>query len=166
MPQSFEIRRATPLDGEVVGRVLSASFGTLLSGHYPVAVLAGAVPAMSAAQPGLLSSGRYFIAFAGDVPAAVGGWSHEAPGPGGGIEPGLGHVRHVASHPDQIRRGAARAIMERVLEDALAGGCNEIDCLSTLNAVPFYAMLGFRVLGEEAIDFGGGVSFPAVRMRR
>ena len=49
---------------------------------------------MTRANPGLLASGTYYVAESRDsLIVGCGGWTRESP-VDGGIEPGLGHIRH------------------------------------------------------------------------
>ena len=49
---------------------------------------------------------------------------------------------------------------------AKASGMMELACQSTLTAVPFYESMGFEQLGGMTVPLAGGITFPAVRMRR
>ena len=164
MQPTVTIRRAQPGDLAAVDRLLSRSYPRLLAADYPPSVMVLAVPIIARARPELLASGRYFLAVdaTGRVVAA-GGWSA-----GGarfaelGVE--LGQVRHVATDPDVARQGIGRRLMREVMDDAARAGVRRMECLSTRTAVPFYAALGFRALGETEVPLAPGIVFPAVRM--
>jgi GNAT superfamily N-acetyltransferase len=164
MQPTVTIRRARPGDLAAVDRLLARSYPRLLAADYPPSVMVLAVPIIARARPELLASGRYLVALdaAGTVVAA-GGWSI-APPVGGAALGYLGHVRHVATDPDVVRQGIGRRLMHEVMADAAQAGVRRMDCLSTRTAVPFYAALGFRVLGETEVPLRPGISFPAVRM--
>ncbi|KAF0115622.1 MAG: N-acetyltransferase GCN5 [Rhodobacteraceae bacterium] len=159
------IRRAHPGDLAAVDRLLARSYPRLLAADYPPSVMVLAVPIIARARPELLASGRYLLALdaAGTVIAA-GGWSLGRPGGEVGTVADLGHVRHVATDPDVVRKGIGRRLMTEVMADAARVGVRRMDCLSTRTAVPFYAVLGFRVVGETEVPLGPGIGFPAVRM--
>ena len=131
-----------------------------------------ALPIIARARPELLASGRYYLAFSGvGRLLGAGGWSAAAPGPSDrpeGREAGgrIGHVRHVATDPMALRQGVARAVMQAVFDAALGAGVTRMECLSTRTAVPFYAAIGFRVLGSVDVPLRAGIVFPAVRMIR
>ena len=40
------------------------------------------------------------------------------------------------------------------------------DCLSTRTAVPFYAAVGFSLVGPVEVPIVPGMRFPALRMQR
>jgi GNAT superfamily N-acetyltransferase len=168
MSQTLILRRARPADLSAVDVLLSRSYPRLLAADYPPSVLVLAVPRIARAQPALLASGTYFLAEdgAGRVVGA-GGWTPAAPGRAGGLgrmEQRIGHVRHVATDPDMVRQGVGRQLMTRVMQDARAVGVEVLECASTRTAVPFYAALGFRTLGDLVVSLGPGVEFAAVRM--
>lgn len=162
MPAS-RLHIATPADAEAVERVLARSYGTLYRGWYTDEALAAALPAMTRANPALLSSGRYFVVESDGAARACGGWS--AVGPGGGTTPGLAHVRHFATDPDYLSRGFGAAILRRCLDEAAAEGCAEIETISSLAAEAFYARHGFRQIAVVRQPMGA-VSFSCVKMRR
>lgn len=165
MQPTITIRRAHPGDLAAVDRLLARSYPRLLAADYPPSVMVLAVPIIARARPELVASGRYLVAVtaAGTVVAA-GGWSAGPLQGGAGPVAGPGHVRHVATDPDVVRRGIGRRLMQEVLADAVRAGVRRMECLSTLTAVPFYAALGFRVVGETDVPLRPGISFPAVRM--
>jgi GNAT superfamily N-acetyltransferase len=170
MQTPIVIRPATPTDMAAVDALLARSYPRLLAADYPPSVLVTAVPIIARARPELLASGRYFVALAGRVAVGAGGYSLAAPGarggPEGASEAGTAHIRHVATDPDHLRRGIARALMARIFAAAAAEGAVRFDCLSTRTAVPFYASVGFAVLGEVEVPLAPGIGFPAVRMIR
>ncbi|QYK40549.1 MAG: GNAT family N-acetyltransferase [Paracoccaceae bacterium] len=164
MTLSLTVRTARPADLAAVDLLLSRSYPRLLADDYPPSVLVTALPLISRAQPGLLASGRYFVVMAGDRVAGAGGYSL-APPQGRG-EPGVGHIRHVATDPGLVRQGVGAALMAQIFAQAAAEGVQRFDCLSTRTAVPFYAAQGFRVAGEVEVRLAPGIGFPAVRMVR
>jgi GNAT superfamily N-acetyltransferase len=119
-----------------------------------------------------LVSGRYFVAVDADTGRLIGagGYSLAPPAPQGVAhgprEEQTGHIRHVVTDPDALRRGVGRAVMNCVMTTAMADGVTEFDCLSTRTAQPFYAALGFHTMAEVNVPLAPGIDFPAIRMRR
>ena len=103
----MEIRTARPEDADAVSNVLTASYAVLLQNDYDPETLVPALSFMGKAQPDLLASGTFYLAHIGGRLAACGGWTANAPGGGNGGKPGVGHIRHFATHPDMVRRGAS-----------------------------------------------------------
>ena len=159
------IRAATPADREMLDGLIAASYATLDDGLYDRPALAAAMPAMSKANPKLLGSGTYYIVEIDGEPAACGGWTREAPHTGM-IEDGVGHIRHFATHPAHLRKGAARALLDHCLAEAAAAGIRLMKSQSTLLAEPFYAAAGFRRVAAAKAEMAPGIELPVVQMER
>lgn len=158
------VRTARPEDADAVSALLAASYGRLLEAAYDRDLLAEALPLMTEANPALLAAPTYYLALDGAAAVGCGGWTADRPGDGG-IEPGLGHLRHFAVHPDRTGEGIGRALFARCLASARAAGVRRFEVLATLNAREFYGALGFAP--REATDVAmGGTAFPALRMVR
>ena len=172
MALTLTLRSARLSDLSAVDLLLSRSYPRLLAADYPPSVMVTALPIIARARPELLTSGRYYLAFGPEGQLlGAGGWSAAAPGPSDQPEGragavAFGHVRHVATDPVAVRQGVARAVMQAVFDAALAAGVTQMECLSTRTAVPFYAAIGFRVLGPVEVPLRAGIVFPAMRMIR
>ncbi|MDU8910268.1 GNAT family N-acetyltransferase [Aestuariicoccus sp. MJ-SS9] len=126
-------------------------------------MLVTAVPLIARAQPALLASGQFLVAAQEGVIVGAGGWSMQAPGGRPGAR-GVGHIRHVATDPDYLRRGVGRMLLQQVLFQARASGMMQMQCQSTLTAVPFYQAMGFVQQAEIEIALRPGIPFRAVFM--
>lgn len=152
------IRPSTAADKDAISEMARACYGTLLAGAYAPQVLAAALPHMANVTVGLASCGTYFVAEQDGVIVGAAGWTD---GPQGA------ELRKVAVHPDHIRRGIARALMEHVQASARAAGQAVLHCSASLNAVPFYAALGYVETGRIVIEIGQkDMVFEAVTMHR
>ena len=155
--QTLTLRPAVLADLSAVDRLLSRSYPRLLARDYPPSVIVLAVPIIARARPELLASGRYWLAETAEGQVlGAGGWS--------GAQGGWAEVRHVATDPDAVRQGVGRLVVEWVMEEARKAGHGGMGCLSTRTAVPFYAALGFRVVGPVTVPLRAGIEFPAIRM--
>jgi GNAT superfamily N-acetyltransferase len=164
MAQTLSLRRSTMADIAAVDRLLQNSYPALLRPDYPPSVMVLALPIITRARPELLGSGRYFVVE--DEEGRLlggGGWSVGSP-TDHSDSAGMGHIRHVATDRDHLRRGIGRMVMERIFRDAEAEGTRWLNCLSTRTAVPFYAALGFRAVFPVDVTLRPGISFPAIRM--
>ena len=165
------LRVANPSDRDAISALLRRSYPVLLAPDYDAETLAAALPHMTDARPELVGSGRYFLAEAGTghggqcTLLSAGGWSTDHHGTGT-ITPGEGHVRHVVTDPAALRRGLARIIVGRCIDEARQAGLRRLTCHSTLTAVPFYAALGFADDSPGTVILPGGTRLPAVRMTR
>jgi N-acetylglutamate synthase-like GNAT family acetyltransferase len=160
---AIKVRPTVAADLEAVSRVLTASYSTLLAADYLPETLAFIVPLISRAKSDLVSSGTYFAVEENGYMIAVGGWTKTRPGTNELIE-GLGHIRHVASDPAHLRKGAAKLIINHCFADARGAGIRQMECLSTRTAVPFYAKCGFEMIAEKEV-LVAGVVFASVEMK-
>ena len=162
----MRLRIAMPEDAEAVASVLRPSCTELMAGAYPPDLLERTLPAITRANPVLLSSGRYYLVETrSGQPAGCGGWSPDPPGRADD-DPERAHIRHFATHPAWTRRGVGRLLYERCAADAGAAGFILFEAWASLNGESFYASLGFRSLGRIDAAMPGGVLFPAIRMER
>ena len=165
MPRAeITIRIATPDDLDVLGQVIAASYATLDDGSYEPERIAAAMPVISKANPVLLASGTYFVAEVDGEAAGCGGWTFGKPGTGEIVE-GVAHIRHFATHPAHLRKGVARALLDRCLHDAAKAGATLMKSQSTLPAERFYASAGFRRVGPIEVQVGQ-TAMPAIDMER
>ena len=86
----------------------------------------------------LLEQGRYFVAERAGERIGVGGWSPDS------LEADLAWIRYLFVHPDHVRRGIGRRLVEVAERAAAAAGRPRLEVWSSLNAVPFYTALGYR----------------------
>lgn len=160
------IRPSAASDIPAVDALLARSYPALLSRDYPASVLVTALPLISKARPELVTCGTYYVAEADDgALLAAGGWTRKTPEGGAGTGD-TGHVRHVVTHPNHVRKGLARKILTHCLSMALADGVECMVCQSTRTAVPFYRSMGFAERGAVEITLRPGVGFPAMEMIR
>ena len=161
---SFATRPARPEDENTVTALLEASYPQLMPEAYSDDVLAAALPAMTRANLDLLASGTFHVAEHEDRVIGCGGWTAERPG-NGEVVPGLGHVRHFATHPDWTGRGVGKAIFQTCRLEAGEAGIVTFECYASLNAEKFYAALGFIVVEPFVVELKPGLRFDSLLMR-
>ena len=159
------IRVATPRDASAVGALLRESYPILMRPAYGEA-LSAVLDAMVRANPELLRSGSYYVAESehGRIVGA-GGWTRERPDDGA-VESSCAHLRHFATHPHWCRHGVARRIYNLCEVRAREAGVRYLECYSSLNAVAFYAALGFESVARIDVPMGEGRNLAGVLMRR
>lgn len=160
----LRIRPAGPEDADLVTAVLTASYGALWRGHYTDADLEAVLPLVTLAQPRLLASHRFFLVFAGGQAAGCGGWSEDVPGKPGHVVEGTGHIRHFGVDPAHLRKGIGHMLYRACCDQAVQAGIVRLEAWSSLQAVPFYQRLGFRIIEPFAIEMGNGMRLASVRM--
>ena len=164
--RKFALRIATPQDEASITELLETSYPELMSSSYDAAALVDALAVMTRASPALLASGTYYVAESEDqVTVGCGGWTRERPGTTE-TEPGLGHVRHFATHPSWIGEGIGRSIYSICEKQARSAGVQRLECYSSLNAVGFYAALGFRPVRRIEVHLSPSVRLPGILMER
>ena len=162
----FELRAAVPADEAAVTQLLEVSYGQLMPAAYERARLDAFLPLIVKAQPELLASDTYYLVVTSeDEVIGAGGWTKERPGTGD-IDAGTGHIRHVATHPKWTGRGVGRMIIDHCAAVARSAGIERFACCSSLNAVDFYAHLGFKEVRPVDIPMGGGLIMPSLLMER
>ena len=166
MAIEFTIRLATMDDEEAVSEVLRASYPALMAPAYDEEDMARALPLMTQANPKLLSAQTFRLAETEDgVVVGCGGWTPQRPGTGK-ITPGLGHVRHFATHADWIGRSVGRLIYAACEDEARSSGIHRLQCYSSLNAQGFYSALGFKPVRRFNLRMGRNLKLPSVLMER
>lgn len=156
----YHVRASSKADLAAVDALLARSYPKLLKADYPPSILVTALPLISRAQPQLLNCGTYYVAEEEGEILGAGGWTRDKQ------DPARGHIRHVVCDDRHLRRGIARALLERCFETARAAGVTEMECWSTRTAERFYQAIGFRTLGPMDVQLAGGISFPSLRMMR
>lgn len=163
MPQPLVLRLANIHDSAAVSAVLSASYTQLFAGWYEQDLLAAILPMIGTAKPDLLESGSYFVACREDTVIACGGWTRIDPATRQET-PGIGHIRHIATHPDHLRQGAASALLRHSIAHAQAAGMHRLDCMSSLPAAGFYRALGFGEDRPVSLQLGAKLNVPSIYM--
>jgi len=160
----WSIRTAEPSDEAGVEALLAVSYADLMADRYEPALLERVLPLITRANPALLESGTWFVAESSDgAIIGCGGWTPERPD-SGEVETTLGHVRHFATDPGWTGRGIGRAIHNRSCEQAIAAGIERFICYASLNALDFYAALGFRSIRRIDVPIAADLRFPAMLM--
>lgn len=161
----IRVRVANPNDAMAVQQVLEASYPALMPQSYDTALLARALPVITRPNPKLLSSGTYFLAEIDGSPVGCGGWSPEPPG-SEEVVAGLAHIRHFATEAKSIGKGVGRSLYLACEDSAKSHGVKRFECLSSLNAEPFYRCLGFERVEALGVVMPNDVVFPSIRMVR
>lgn len=68
--------------------------------------------------------------------------------------------------PEVARRGVGTALVTEIERIAKARGLTRLDLESSINAEPFYAALGYTVVGRGEHVFRSGIRMAAARMRK
>ena len=78
----------------------------------------------------------------------------------------IGRIRKLAVHPAAARRGLGRHMVEDAERRARDAGCMRFIVRSSLNAVPFYEHLGYRVTSHGVVPTAAGIDIPMTMMEK
>lgn len=81
-------------------------------------------------------------------------------------DPEIGRIRKLAVHPAVARQGLGRHMVEDAEQRASDAGCKRFIVRASINAVPFYERLGYRVTEFGTMKAGGDVDIPMAMMRK
>jgi len=176
MSDALTIRIATEADLDPLRALMTLSID-----RGQAAVLTPAQIVASRAVMGLdtqlVRDGTYFVVEEGGVPVGCGGWSRRATLYGGDHstdlrDPALldpandaARIRAMYTHPDHVRRGIGRMILDHCEQAARAQGFAAVELMGTAGGVPLYASCGYQPI-ERADAEVDGVSVPLTRMRK
>jgi GNAT superfamily N-acetyltransferase len=85
----------------------------------------------------LVGEGGFWVAEQDRRLLGVGGWSPDS------LEADLAWIRYLFVHPQEVRRGIGRRLVEQAERAAVAAGRPRLRVWSSLNAVGFYRAIGF-----------------------
>jgi GNAT superfamily N-acetyltransferase len=108
----------------------------------------------------LLADGQFFVAERAGERLGVGGWSPDA------LETGLAWIRYLFVHPDHVRCGIGRRLVEVAEAAAIGAGRTRFQVWSSLNAVAFYEALGYRRVRAARWPVRQSVELDYVLMRK
>jgi GNAT superfamily N-acetyltransferase len=121
----------------------------------------------------LIDDGTYYVIEVDGHLAGCGGWSRRATLYGSDHSAGrdahlldpetdAARIRAMYTHPDFVRRGVGRRILEVCEEAAAAEGFRKLSLMGTMAGQPLYLAYGFEIVVD--VDIGGTVSIPAAQM--
>ncbi|MDZ7282191.1 GNAT family N-acetyltransferase [Sphingomonas sanguinis] len=176
MTGGLTIRLASETDLEALRDLMTLSID-----HGQAAVLTPAQIVASRSVMGLdtqlVRDGTYFVVEDHNVPVGCGGWSRRATLYGGDHstdlrDPALldpakdaARIRAMYTHPDHVRRGIGRMILDACEQAARADGFAAVELMGTAGGVPLYTACGYEPI-ERADTQVDGVDVPLTRMRK
>ena len=155
-PPPIHVRRATDADAEDMFRVHVESILRLCAKDYtPEQIRAWIDPKHPDNYRKAMREGEtHFVATAGRE--VIGFACHIG-----------GEVNAVYVHPDHVRRGAGRALLAAIEQNAAAHGVHHLELNSTITSVSFYERNGFRQLREKLHTLKpSGVQLECIRMAK
>jgi GNAT superfamily N-acetyltransferase len=122
----------------------------------------------------LIEDATYFCVFDQDILVGCGGWSRRSTLYGGNHSAGRNadlldpkkdraRIRAMYTHPDHVRRGIGKMIINAGEEAARREGFTALEMAATLAGVPFYKNCGYEI-ESEWLDENGSVPVPLCTM--
>ena len=170
---TFTHRLATRADLPVLHTLMTRSIRRLIRAYLDEAGVEASFEIMGV-DTQLIDDGTYFVIELDAAIVGCGGWSrratlfgadHSAGRDARLLDPSTepARVRAMYTHPDFVRRGIGRLILD-LCEDAARGhGFTRVELMGTLAGASLYAACGYEVL-ERLSDDRGGVAVPLLRM--
>jgi GNAT superfamily N-acetyltransferase len=170
MKFGITIRTADRSDRDALRALQALSLRTLAAPYYDSAALEAFI-AMGTMYDALLDDGTFFAVHDGAVLIGCGGWSSRIPDYAKFTKdavPGQedATVRSVFVHPDWVRRGIGRRIMEKVEADIARAGFDQASLLSAFSGVPLYRRLGWRSGDAVTLELPGGFKLAGIEMHK
>lgn len=171
----FTIRIAEERDVDAIRSLMELAINQLQRGYLTPEQIEASKAGMGLDRL-LIDDGTYFCVLEEDELVGCGGWSRRATLYGGnhsaGRDPRLldpaterARIRAMYTHPDHVRKGIGRLILD-VSEKAAAGeGFGEIEMAATMAGKPFYERCGY-VVESEWFDENGAVPVPLATMTK
>lgn len=173
---SFTSRLANYNDIEPIKTLMVQSMDVLLK-----EVLTPAQVAKSNASMGLdtqlLDDQTYFLIYDQDTLVGCGGWSRRRTLYGGNHTAGRDNaladpltepakIRAMYTHPNHIRRGVGRLLLELGENAARAEGFQTIVLGATASGILLYQKCGYEEIEDLAVPDADGVTVPIILMRK
>ena len=171
---SLILRLAAPEDLPALRDLMNAAIGELLNPFLSPAEVAASYEVMGLDSQ-LVADGTYFIVEDSAALAGCGGWSRRATLFGGDHSAGrdaalldpsrdAARVRAMYTHPDHVRKGVGRLILDACERAAAGEGFTRCEMAATLAGEPLYRACGYLEIERFVASTSGGVEVPLVRM--
>jgi GNAT superfamily N-acetyltransferase len=172
----FSHRLARMDDVPVLKGLMEHSIAELLKPYLPPEGVEASFAIMGL-DTQLIADETYFIIEANGAVAGCGGWSKRATLFGGDHTQGrdavmldpkkdAARVRAMYTHPNFVRRGIGRLILQLCESAAKSEGYSRLELAATLAGFPLYTAYGFREIGRFEEPTPSGVRVPLIRMEK
>lgn len=173
---TLTIRPATPEDIPAIRALAELSTRILLKAFLSEAQMA-AMDDIIEIDAHLVDDRTYSVAQVDGQIVAIGGWSrrkalthaaHDASVPDEVLDPLTepGRVRHMYTHPDFVRRGLGRLILNVAETGARLAGFKSAELLASPLAETLYASSGWHVIERPSIKTRSGIAIELAHMTK
>lgn len=171
----FTIRIAEERDVDAIRSLMELAINQLQRGYLTPEQIEASKAGMGLDRL-LIDDGTYFCVLEEGELVGCGGWSRRATLYGGnhsaGRDPRLldpaterARIRAMYTHPDHVRKGIGRLILDLSEKAAAAEGFSDIEMAATMAGKPFYERCGY-VVESEWFDENGAVPVPLATMTK
>jgi GNAT superfamily N-acetyltransferase len=172
--RDFSIRLAEPADLPTLRALMEAAISRLQASFLSPDEVAASFSIMGL-DTQLVADRTYFVVLSGARVAGCGGWRRRATLFGGDHSAGrdaalldpasdAARVRAMYTHPDFVRRGVGRRILDACEAAAAAEGFGRCELAATLAGEPLYLACGYQEIERFDERTPSGVAVPLVRM--
>lgn len=170
----LRLRLARPEDMPALSALMNRAIGELLQDFLPPEGVKASYEIMGL-DTQLIADGTYFVVEDGAAIAGCGGWSRRATLFGGDHSAGrdaalldpktdAARVRAMYTHPDHIRKGVGRIILDACEAAARAEGFSSVEMAATMGGVPLYRACGYHDIEPFEAVTSTGYRVPLIRM--
>ncbi len=173
---TVDVRSATVADIPALAALIEASVRGLGPPHYDPRQIESSLVHLFGVDTSMIDDGTYVVADHDSQLVACGGWSRRRTPFGGDqaaafrdedlrnptTEPAV--LRAFFVHPEWVRRGLGRRLVEASEGAASAEGFRTFELVSTLPGLALYRALGYRETEPVDIELPDGVVVQAVHM--
>ncbi|MBO9709670.1 MAG: GNAT family N-acetyltransferase [Caulobacter sp.] len=171
---SLSLRLAVPEDLPALRDLMNASIAELLKPFLPPDAVTASFDIMGLDSQ-LVADGTYFVVEDDGALAGCGGWSRRATLFGGDHSAGRdaalldpardpARVRAMYTHPDHVRKGVGRMILDACEAAAADEGFVRAEMAATLAGEPLYRACGYQEIEKFTAPTSAGIEVPLVRM--
>jgi N-acetylglutamate synthase-like GNAT family acetyltransferase len=173
---NWKLRVAREDDAPALEALIPVSVHALQARFYSGAQMEAALGPVFGVDRQLIRDGTYFVAETCGAIVGCGGWSKRPALFGGdsgrrGEEPGLldprrdaARVRAFFVHPDWVRRGIGRGVLEACEAAIREAGFERVELVATLAGETLYRSCGYKELRRHELPLPNGLNLPVVTM--
>lgn len=175
----IHIRKATLDDVASLAALIELCTHTLSLNDYDASQIAAALGWVFGVDETLITDGTYYVVESNaDEVIACGGWSFRKRPFGGAANTAMNSdllldpvkdaaiIRAFFVHPEHVRKGLGRQILDASEQQALAMGFQRAETTATLTGEPLYRANGYVETERVLLEKEGYVPFPAVKMAK
>lgn len=171
---TLSLRLAVPEDLPALRDLMNAAIGELLKPFLSPDRVAASFDIMGLDSQ-LVVDGTYFVVEDDGSLAGCGGWSRRATLFGGDHSAGrdaalldptrdAARVRAMYTHPDHVRKGVGRLILQACETAAAGEGFTRCELAATMAGEPLYRACGYVEIERFSASTTSGADVPLVRM--